>query len=234
MGPFPIVRRAVLAWCFALFFPLVSSVLVASHAETSEGGNPASFAPSTPQQGLIHSTPAGKSIPVSITVDDTDEIVEVRLYFKTMAAKNYLFISMTSPTKGTFAGNLPPAKNDTRGIDYILLFKNNRGESRKTKPFRLLVLNDYSIPRLSEGDFQAQTEQGTAEQTNRDFAVPLKLTPAAQPLLAEATEDPYPPLAAQGSRLSKGFTSGLGDLGGVSFSIYVGGAGFFYRGFSSH
>lgn len=232
MISFPIIRRAVPAWCSALLFALASSVLVVSHAEASAGSPPA-VDPFVLQHGPIHSTPAGKSVPVSLTIGDTNEIVEVRLYFKTMAAKSYIFIPMTSSNMGTFAADLPPAKNDTRGIDYLLLFKNNRGESRKTKPFRLLVLNDYSAPPLSTANFQAQTEQGTTEQINREFAVTLKLTPAEQPLLAEAAEDPYPPLAAQGSGNSYDYTGGLGGLGGVSFSMHVGGVGIFYRGFSS-
>ncbi|MDK9705676.1 MAG: hypothetical protein OEL83_01390 [Desulforhopalus sp.] len=232
MTSFLIIHQTRLAWCLAVFLPLASSALVASHAEGSAGSPPAVDS-TAPQHGPIHSTPAGKSIPVSVTTGDTDEMVEVRLYFKTMAAKDYLFLPMTNSTKGTFTANLPPAKNDTKGIDYLLLFKNTLGGIRKTKPFRLLVLNDYSTRSTAAGIFHAQIEYDSKQLINSDFAVPIELSPAAQPLLAEAIEDPYTPLASQGSNTSKGFTGGLGDLGGVSFSINVGGVGIFYRGFSS-
>jgi hypothetical protein len=184
------------------------------------------------QHGPVSSTPAGKSVPVSVTIADAEEIVAVRLYFKTMAAADYFFLPMTGSSKGIFTASLPPAKNDTRGIDYILLLKNSRGEVRKTKPFRLLVLNDYNVPPPVPGEFEVLTEHTAAEGESRDFAVPLQLTTSPEPLLAYAVEDPYPPQVTPGSDGNRDVFAGLNAFAGVSFSIKIGGVGFFYRGFS--
>lgn len=181
------------------------------------------------QQGPVQSTPAGKSVPVSVTIAEADEIIEVRLYFKTMAATDYFFMPMTGSSKGIFTASLPPVKNGTRGIDYLLLFKNNLGETRKTKPFRLLVLNNYNVPPPSPGEFEILTEQSAPEEENREFAVPLKIVTTPEPLLAYAVEDPYPLRVTPGPDHGKNIFSGLSDLRGVSFSIKIGGVGLFYK-----
>ncbi len=184
------------------------------------------------QHGPVSSTLAGRSIPVSVGVGDPEEILEVRLYFKTMAAGDYLFLTMTGSSKGEFSAELPPARNDTKGIDYLLLFKNSRGEVRKTKPFRLLVLNDYTAPPPSPDEFEVFSESGTGEMENRDFATTLQLTVSPEPLLDYAAEDPYLPQTDPDPRTKGSFLGGLTELGGFSFSLRIGGVGFFYRGFS--
>ncbi|MBU1568717.1 MAG: hypothetical protein KJ630_24205 [Proteobacteria bacterium] len=184
--------------------------------------------------GPVQSTPAGKSVPISVTIADGDNLFEVRLYFKTMAAADYFFLPMTGSSKGIFTASLPPAKNDTRGIDYLLLLKNSQGEVRKTKPFRLLVLNDYNTPLPSPCEFEVFTEQSSIEVENRDFASPLQIVQSPEPLLAYAVEDPYPPRVITNSGSGEKVFSGLSNLGGISFSIKIGGVGLFYRGFSGH
>lgn len=222
------VRQIILSYLL-LFLPLALPL-------SPEYGSAAEAAP--PEMALRHgpvsSTSAGKSIPVSVTVSDPLEVFEVRLYFKTMAAEKYLFISMTGSSKGEFTAKLPPAKNDTRGLDYLLLFKNGRGEVRKTKPFRLLVLNDYTLPPPSPSLFEVLTEQDTGTEENTDFAVPLKLSQTPEPLLAYAVEDPSTTQTVSGTGSDKNILDGLGGLPGVSFSVKIGGFGFFYKGFSSH
>jgi len=208
-------------------------VTAAAQPTMASAANSRPVTPSPLQHGPVSSTPAGKSVPVSVTIADADKIIEVRLYFKTMAAVDYLFLPMTGSSKGIFTASLPPAKNDTRGIDYLLLFKNSQGEIHKTKSFRLLVLNDYNMLPPAPSELEILTEQGTPEEENREFAVPLKLVTTPEPLLASAAEDPYPlltPLPAG----DKNIFGGLSRLGGVSFSIKIGGVGFFSKGFSSH
>ena len=222
------VRQIILA--YLLFFLPVALPLSPEYGSAAESAPPEM----TLRHGPVSSTSAGKSIPVSVTVSDPMEVFEVRLYFKTMAAEKYLFISMTGSSKGEFSAKLPPAKNDTRGLDYLLLFKNSRGEVRKTKPFRLLVLNDYNLPPPSPALFEVLTEQDSGMEENTDFAVPLKLSQTPEPLLAYAVEDPSTTQTASGTGSDKNILDGLGGLPGVSFSVKIGGFGFFYKGFSSH
>jgi hypothetical protein len=218
----------------AMFLSLLTVVATAIAAPpttaTTLNSPPMTLAPL--QHGPVSSTPAGISVPVSVAVADAEEILEVRLYFKTMAAPDYLFLPMAGSSKGIFTASLPPAKNDTRGIDYLLLFKSSRGETRKTKPFRLLVLNDYNVPPPLPGEFEVLTEQSAPEEENRDFAVPLQLTTSPEPLLVYAVEDPSPPQVTRGSDGNRDVFDGLSDFSGVSFSIKIGGVGFFYKGFS--
>lgn len=222
-----LVRRGMLHCLLTL---LSAAVAASSPTASTENSPPMPLAPL--QHGTVSSTPAGISVPVSITLADAEQILEVRLYFKTMAAANYFFLPMAGSSKGIFTASLPPAKNDTRGIDYLLLFKSSRGETRKTKPFRLLVLNDYRVPPPLPGEFEVFTEQSAPEEENRDFAVPLQLTTSPEPLLAYAVEDPYPPRVSRASDGNRDVFGGLSDFAGVSFSIKVGGVGFFYKGFS--
>jgi len=220
----------------AAFFCLLASLMVSATAHpTMALAENAQPAPPPPlQHGPTSSTPAGKSVPVTVFIADVEEILEVRLYFKTMTATDYFFLSMTGSSKGIYTGSLPPTKNDTKGIDYLLLFKNSQGEIRKTKPFRILVLNDYNAFPPVPGELEILTERGTPEAENHEFAVPFKLVTTPEPLLAYAVEDPYPlhdtPAPDSGKNIFRGFSG----LGGVSFSIKIGGVGFFYKGFSGH
>lgn len=189
------------------------------------------------QHGPVLSTSARKSVPVRVAIADADEIREVRLYFKTMASAEYFFLPMTNASRGVFSADLPPAKNDTRGIDYLLLFKNSRGEAHKTRPFRLLVLNDYHTPPPIPSKFVALTErQILAGEENQSFAVPLQLVTTPDPLLASAMEESNPQQVVSGSRSDYGndVFGGLNSFGSLSFSIHIGGVGLFYRGFSGH
>jgi hypothetical protein len=95
-----------------------------------------------------------------------------------------------------------------------------------------LVLNDYRVPSPLPGEFEVFTEQSAPEDENRDIAVPLQLTTSPEPLLAYAMEDPYPPRVSRASDGNRDVFGGLSDFAGVSFSIKIGGVGFFYKGFS--
>ena len=166
---------------------------------------------------------------MSVSFEDPAELAEVRLYFKTMTAEHYLFLPMTETARGTFSATLPPARNWTKGIDYLLLRRSTGEDVRKSKPFRLLVMNDFSTPPAA-GEVQVLTERVSAGEENKDFAVPLRIAVTPEPLLARAVEDPYPPIAMPDPG---GGSSGIfGGLGGVSFSLRIGGVSFRYRSFS--
>lgn len=186
--------------------------------------------PLSPDHTPIYSITAGKSVPVSVTFENPGEVAEIRLYFKTMAAEYYLFLPMAETVGGIYTANLPPARNWTKGIDYLLLRKSVAGEIRKSKPFRLLVMNDFDSPPPSAGEIQVQTEDSSAGAENNDFAVPLRVSVTADPLLAMAAEDPYPPISVPGP--AGGSSGFFGGLGGVSFSIKIGGISFRYGSFS--
>jgi hypothetical protein len=216
----------------SLLFPILLPVLFypVLPAEATQG-DPA------PQASLDHtpvySVTAGKSVPVSVTFADPKEIAEMRLYFKTMVADEYLFVPMTVSGKATYTASIPPARNWTKGVDYLLLRKNTRGEVRKTKPFRLLIQNDFNSSPLSQGEIPVQTEHRVTQAENLDFAVALRVVMTTEPLLAEAAEDPYPPIAVPGPGSGRSSGGMFGGLGGVSFSIKAGGVRFNYRSFSS-
>ncbi len=180
----------------------------------------------------VYSATAGRSVPISVTFADPAEIAEIRLYFKTMTAGDYLFLPMTLSGKGTYSATLPPARNWTKGIDYLLLRKSTRGEVRKTKPFRLLIQNDYTSAPPTPGEIPVQAEHSTARAENLDFLVPLRVGITSEPLLTEATEDPYPPISVPERGAGSSAGGIFGGLGGVSFSIKVGGIRFAYRSFS--
>lgn len=182
----------------------------------------------------VYSATAGKSVPISVTFAAPEEIAEIRLYFKTMGAGDYFFLPMALSGKGTYTAALPPARNWTKGIDYLLLRKSTRGEVRKTKPFRLLIQNDYTSAPPSPGEIQVQAEHSTARAENFDFLVPLRVGMTTEPLLTEATEDPYPPITVPGPGAGNSAGGMFGGPGGISFSIKVGGIRFAYRSFSGH
>ena len=208
-------------WPTLFLFWIVLSVSLAAAGEPP---------PSSPDHTPIYSVTAGRSVPVSVTFEEPAELAELRLYFKMMTAEEYLFLPMTEAGGGTYTANLPPARNWTKGIDYLLLRKSVTGEIRKSKPFRLLVMNDFDSPPPSAGEIQVQTENSSAKAGNNDFAVPLRVSVTVVPLLAGATEDPYPPISVPGPG---GGSSGIFDgLGSVSFSIKVGGVSFRYGSFS--
>lgn len=215
---------------FKRYLPLLLLLLAAPaclpRAASDESNLPISAAGHAP----IYSVTAGRSMPVSVSFEDPGEIAEVRLYFKTMDAASFLFLEMAQAGRDTWKANLPPARNWTKGIDYLLLRTSRGGEARKSKPFRLLVMNDFDYPPQS-GDVLVKTEDPAAGGENRDFAVPLKVTVSSQSLLTQAVEDPYPPIEVPGPgpRSPGGF---FGGLGGVSFSLKIGGVGFRYGSFS--
>ena len=209
---------------------LFQLVLLVSLAAALSAAAAAAEPPSSPDHTPIYSVTAGKSVPVSVTFEEPAELAELRLYFRVMTAEEYLFLPMTETGGGTYTANLPPARNWTKGIDYLLLRKSTQGEARKSKPFRLLVMNDFDSPPPFADETQVQTEDLTAHAENHDFAVPLRVTVTPDPLLARATEDPYPPISVP--EPGRGSSGVFGGLGGVYFSIKVGGVSFRYGSFS--
>lgn len=180
-------------------------------------------------QGLrppIQSATAGESIPVAVAVDGRI-ISEVRLYFKPFDAESYVYMTMTPAAEGGFAADIPPCKNGSRGLDYLLLFRDAEGKSRKTKPFRLLLLNNPRGIRPSPETFEVYGEEAIDPALPGAFTAPLRFLPSPRPLLQEAEEEEYPAVLPTSTRSSP-FAPWRGP-GGFSFSIKVGGVGFFYR-----
>ena len=204
---------SLLIFTVTLFLTLPTRVTGGEHPATLLDRNP------------VYSASAGKSVAVNVTFASPQEITEIRLYFKTMATDHYFFLPMTESGKGNFVASLPPAKNWTKGMDYLLLLKNIQGETRKTKPFRLLIQNDYNSVPQSPNPIMVQTEHPTNQTENLDFAVPLRVIMTTEPLLEHAVEDPYPPVSVPGPGGGRGSSGMFDGLGGVSFSIKIGGVG---------
>ena len=180
-------------------------------------------------QGLrppVHSATAGEAIPVSVAVDGR-VISEVRLYFKPLEAESYVYMTMSPAEEGGFAAAIPPCKNGSRGLDYLLLFRDDAGKSRKTKPFRLLLLNNPRGVKPSLETIEVYGEETVEPTLTGAFAAPLRILPSPRPLLREAEEEDYPTVLPTTTRTSP-FAPWRGP-GGFSFSIKVGGVGFFYR-----
>jgi hypothetical protein len=176
----------------------------------------------------VPAAPAGEAVEVVVTVNH-HEISEVRLYFKPMKATSYIYLEMTPSGEDRFTAHLPPARYDAKGLDYLLLFHNGRGESRKTKPFRLLIQKNYRAVLLPAGEpTGVYVESAAPPEFDTAFAVPLKILASPKPLLAEAEEDPYPSITPEKSTIPP--LAPFSGLGGFSFSIKVGGFGLFYGG----
>lgn len=167
-------------------------------------------------------------MPVAVTVDRR-EVSEVRLYFKPMTADQYLYLQMTPVGEKSFNAHLPPAKESVKGLDYLLLFLSDSGVSRKTKPFRLLILKSGRREAPSPKEpVTVHWEQGSAPAFDQDFAVPLEYRPSPKALLSEAEENTYPVIVPESSTIPR--LTPFSGPGGFSFSIKVGGFGLFYGG----
>ncbi len=168
---------------------------------------------------------AGEAVEVVVTVDRR-EFSEVRLYFKPMTATSYVYLEMVPSGEDRFSAQLPPARNDVKGLDYLLLFDNQRGESRKTKPFRLLIQKSYRATPPAVEPIEVFSESEVPPQLSTAFAVPLKLLASTKPLLAKAKEDAYPPINPETSPSSP--LAPFSAPGGFFFSIKICGFGLFY------
>lgn len=157
---------------------------------------------------------------------DRRHISEVRLYFKPMTASSYVYLEMTPSGEDRFSAQLPPARNDAKGLDYLLLFHNERGESRKTKPFRLLIQNSYRTAPPKVEPVEVFWEPEGIPRLDTTFAVPFKFLASSEPLLAEAKEDAYPPINPETASVPH--LPLLSAPGGFFFSIKVGEVALFY------
>jgi len=176
----------------------------------------------------VASATAGKKIPIHVRINDKDDVTMVRLYFKTMASSWYVFLNMKRDGKNNFTATLPPVKNDTKGIDYVIFFKNKNGSMIKSRAQRMLILNDYrSAPPPTE-PLNVMTEYTRAPSELLDFAVPLQVSVIADQLLANAQLFTYPPITVPGPASRKSGSS-LGTLSGIAISIGAGSVGIRYR-----
>ena len=203
---------------------IVATGLLALSACTS--GNEVSTADGQSLRPPVQAASAGEAILVTVTVDGR-AISEVRLYFKPLDAESYVYITMTPAEEGGFAAAIPPCKNGSRGLDYLLLFRDDEGKSRKTKPFRLLLLNNPRGVKSSPEAIEVYGEAAIDPALPGAFAAPLHFLPSPRPLLHEAEEEDYPAVLPTSTRTAP-FPPWRGP-GGFSFSIKVGGVGFFYR-----
>ena len=192
------------------------------------------LAKSTPKTPLplehapVASATAGKKIPIHVKISNKDDVIMVRLYFKTMVSSWYVFLNMKKDGKNNFTAILPPIKNDTKGIDYIIFFKNKKGSMIKSRTQRMLILNDYrSAPPPTE-PFNVMTEYTRAPSELLDFAIPLQISVTADQLLANAQPFTYPPITVPGPASRKSGSS-LGTLSGIAISIGVSSVGIHYR-----
>lgn len=173
----------------------------------------------------VPAAPAGEAVEVLVSVDRR-QISAVRLYFKPMKATSYVYLEMAPSGEDRFTAQLPPARNDTKGLDYLLLFHNERGECRKTKPFRLLIQNSYRTAPPAVEPVEVFWEPEGIPRLDNVFAVPFKFLASSEPFLAVAKEDAYPPINPETA--SAALLAPISAPGGFFFSIKIGGFGLFY------
>ena len=187
--------------------------------------------PATPTQEVrppIHSAAAGEAVTVTVTVDQR-EVNEVRLYFKPMSADEYVYLKMAATGENSFSAQLPPARESVKGLDYLLLFLSEGGVSRRTKPFRLLILKSgQRVAPTPKEPVAVHWEGGAVPIFDQAFAVPLQYLPSPAPLLADAEENTYPTIVPGSSTITS--LTPFPGPGGFSFSLKVGGFGLFYGG----
>ena len=176
----------------------------------------------------VSSAVAGKNTEIRATVEAEGGIAELRLYFKTMVADQYVFLKMNKLKRNVYSTTLPPAKNDTRGIDYLIVVKKSTGEAVRSKSYRILIHNNYSYFPGKHRMMTTFSEDNSVETTVSDFALPLQVLPAAEKLLSLASFYPHAPIAVPGPARTTGAGGVLGTLGGVAASVTIGGVGIKY------
>lgn len=172
----------------------------------------------------VFSAPAGEPITINAQFDGEGDISEVRLYFKTMAMDSYLYVVMERTGKSRYESELPPAKNGTKGVDYLILFTDNTGEAIRSKTYRILISDIYTSPRPGTAKLEVFSERPLSPQPLATFAAPLRVVATTSPLLASATPYKHPPIKVPGPAPG-GTASSRKGLGGMSISISVGGVG---------
>lgn len=145
-----------------------------------------------------------------------------------MTADGYVYLEMVHAGEDRFSAQLPPANIDVKGLDYLLLFGNDRGEFSKTKPFRMLILKGRPGKSPTKDPVKVYWENGKTPTFGKAFAVPLEILPSPTPRLAEAKEHDYPTIVSESSPLPA--LPPFSGPGGFSFSIKIGGVGVFYGG----
>lgn len=178
----------------------------------------------------VTAIPAKRVGEIAVAVKDESDIEEVRLYLKTLKRKWYVYMTMESGGKNRYVSLLPPAQNDSSGLDYLFIVRNSVGEIYKTKKYRVLIQNDYRSPPLKEPQqLTVFTEIESPPPLLNDFLFPFIVHPSPDPFLAAAKQYQHPPIAIPGP--GSGVSTGgfFRGLGGVAATITLGGVGISYR-----
>lgn len=178
----------------------------------------------------VTAIPANRFAEVAVAARDEIGVAEVRFYFKTLKRKWYVFRIMENSGKNRYSAQLPSAKNDSQGIDYLFVIKNKKGEIFKTKPYRVLVQNDYSsITPSTKDEIAVYAEITSPPRLLDDFNLKLTVASAKERMLPSAKQYQHDPITVPGPGSRSSSTGILGGLGGVAASITLGGVGISYR-----
>lgn len=178
----------------------------------------------------VTSIPAKRVGEIAVAVKDKSGVEEVRLYLKTLKRKWYVYMVMESDKKHRYVAILPPAKNDSTGLDYLFIIKNGAGKIYKTKNYRVLIQNDYRSPAPKESiQLPGYAEIASPPPLFNDFLFPFVLEPSTNPLLATAEQYKHPPIKVPGPGSGGGSGGFFRGLGGVAATITLGGVGISYR-----
>lgn len=229
MQPLPLGVKKVPALIAALS---LFCVLISPPAAISKA--PAQTPATVLEHQPVAAAQAGKIVPLTVKVKDESGIAKVRFYYKTMSADRFVFVQLEGSKKDIYIGNLPPAKNDTKGVDYFILVKNGAGETIRSKSYRMLIHNDYNTSQASTEEWQVYSEHFAVAGSISDFAVRLKITPAGEKLLADAIPYKHQPITVPGPAGRSGPGGFLSGVGGAAASITLGGMGVSYKSSSGN
>ncbi len=87
----------------------------------------------TPSQDFI----ANQRTPVSVFIEATEEVQNVRLYFRTFSVNDYFFIELNPDGNGNYTGELPAFDESVTSLEYLFLWKIGSRRIVRTTPYRL-------------------------------------------------------------------------------------------------
>lgn len=116
----------------------------------------------TPPDGLI----ANQRTTVSMFIDATEEIQNVRLYFRPFSVSEYFFIELHPDVNGNYTGELPAFDESVTSLEYLYLWENGSRRIVRTTPYNLSQVTSGALSKSIGAPITIFTEieDGTTEE----------------------------------------------------------------------
>jgi hypothetical protein len=190
------------------------------------------------QTRFDHKAPAyvvpEKRVQLAANVTDAKGVKLARVYFKTPAQADYVFVPMTAAGGNRFVATVPAVNASAPSLQYVLLAVNNSGEVSKTQEYTATARKSNETPAWQSasntGEMKVYTEAATAPQTIAGFSDSISMDVAestarfgaAVGLLASGGGGAGAGAAASSSGAAGG-TTGAAAAGGLSTAAIIGG-----------